>query len=60
MSERYENLLGHMQHHNVKQWLLDGAKAEDARTIAAAIEQMPEHRLIRRLARALSQDEKRE
>ena len=54
MSEEEENLRIHMEHHNVKQWLLDGAKAEDARTIMAAVQEIPEHRLIRRLARALA------
>jgi hypothetical protein len=54
---RYGELLGHMAHHNFKQWLLDGAEKEDARTIGEAVRSIPEHRLIRRLARALSQDE---
>lgn len=48
-----ENLHGHMKYHKVKQWLLDGAKREDANTIREAIERMPERRLIRRLARLL-------
>jgi hypothetical protein len=52
--QKYENLIGHMEHHNIKEWLLRGADAEDARTIWAAINDIPERRLIRRLARALS------
>lgn len=56
MSERYENVHGHMRFHNVKRWLLDGATQEDARTIKAAVKSVPEHRLIRRLARALTKD----
>jgi hypothetical protein len=51
---RYDNLHGHMQHHKVKQWLLDGADGEEAQTIKAAVEEIPERRLIRRLARILA------
>jgi hypothetical protein len=51
-----EELLSHMRHHRVKQWLLDGCEREDARTIMAAVEAIPERRLIRRLARALTKD----
>jgi hypothetical protein len=51
---RYDNLHGHMQYHKVKQWLLDGAEHEDAQTIKAAVQEMPERRLIRRLARILA------
>ena len=50
----YDNLLGHMEHHNVKQWLIDGCDREDARTIGNAVRNIPERRLIRRLARALA------
>ena len=50
----YDNLLGHLGHHNVKQWLLDGCEREDARTIGNAVRNIPERRLIRRLARALA------
>ncbi len=53
----HDNLLAHMQHHNVKAWLLRGCDAEDANTIRRAVQRMPEHRLIRRLARILTQDE---
>jgi hypothetical protein len=53
----YESLLGHLQHHNVKQWLLDGAEGpEDAQTIAEAVRKIPERRLARRLARALAKE----
>lgn len=51
-----ENLLSHMQYHNVKEWLLRGCDDEDANTIREAVTAVPERRLIRRLARALSQD----
>lgn len=50
----FENLLEHMKHHAVKQWLLDGCDSEDARTIREAVRNMPSRRLVRRLARALS------
>jgi hypothetical protein len=49
-------LLEHMSYHNVKQWLIDGARREGAQTIGRALENIPERRLIRRLARALAQD----
>lgn len=49
----YENLVDHMKHHNVKQWLLDGCEREDAQTIRDAVKNMPSRRLVRRLARAL-------
>jgi hypothetical protein len=54
---RYEVLLGHLNHHGLKKWLLDGCKREDARTIAEAVERIPERRLARRLARALAQED---
>lgn len=53
----YENLLEHMRHHDIKEWLLNGARKEDARTIAAAIERIPSRILIKRLARALSRED---
>jgi hypothetical protein len=55
--KNYEDLLAHLKHHNVKAWLLRGCKDEDANTIRRAVERVPEHRLIRRLARALSRDD---
>ena len=51
---RYEQLLAHAEHHNVKQWLLDGAKHEDAYTLYAAIERQSSHRLARKLAEILA------
>ena len=56
---RYDNLHGHMQYHKVKQWLLDGADREDAQTIKAAVQEIPERRLIRKLARILAAPGKR-
>jgi hypothetical protein len=49
----YDQLYAHMQHHKIKQWLLSGAKAEDARTIYDAVSRISEQALIRRLCRAL-------
>jgi len=50
----YANLHNkHMKHHKIKEWLLRGCRREDANTIRIAVENIPEHRLIRRLARAL-------
>ena len=59
---KYKNIHGHMQHHKVKDWmlrgvkdcLLRGARHEEAHTIGAAVRDIPERRLIRRLARALA------
>lgn len=51
-----QNLHSHMKYHSVKDWLLRGCRDEDANTIREAVERMPEHRLIRRLARALAKD----
>jgi hypothetical protein len=52
----YENLHSHMKYHNIKQWLLRGCDDEDANTIREAVNKIPERRLIRRLARALSEE----
>ena len=43
----------HLRYHNVKRWLLRGARAEDARTVTRALRRMPSRRLVRRLARIL-------
>ena len=53
-TEQERILHHHMRFHSVKEWLLDGAEREDARTIMKAVKRIPEHRLIRRLARALA------
>lgn len=52
----YDKLHDHMKDHQVKKWLLRGCRREDANTIREAVERLPEHVLIRRLARALSKD----
>lgn len=46
----------HMTYHNIKRWLVRGARSEDAQTIGRALEHIPERRLIRRLARALAKE----
>ena len=51
---KYKNIHSHMQYHKVKEWLLRGARDEDAQTIGAAVRDIPESRLVRRLARALA------
>jgi hypothetical protein len=57
MSDReYESLLEHIEHHNVRKWLLDGAKREDANTIRCAIERLSDGQLNRRIARLLARD----
>jgi hypothetical protein len=54
MSDSYKNLLSHIEHHNIRQWLMDGARREDARTIMAAIKDLSDGQLQRRFARMLS------
>jgi hypothetical protein len=54
---KHENLHNHMKYHQVKKWLLRGCEREDANTIRRAVERIPEHRLIRRLARVLSEED---
>jgi hypothetical protein len=53
----YKNLLSHIEHHNIRKWLLDGANREDARTIRAAIESLSDGQLNRRFARMITQDD---
>jgi hypothetical protein len=51
----YECLLGHTEHHDIKGWLLRGAEREDAQTIMAAIKRQSSHRLARKLAEILAE-----
>jgi hypothetical protein len=51
---KYDCLLAHIKHHNVRKWLLDGAKREDANTIRMAIERLSDGHLQRRFARMLA------
>lgn len=50
----YANLLGHCEHHKIKDWLIKGAKREDARTILEAVKRQSPHRLQRKLAEILT------
>jgi hypothetical protein len=54
-SPSYESLLGHIEHHNIRKWLLEGAEREDANTIKEAIKRLSDGRLNRRFARMLFQ-----
>jgi hypothetical protein len=54
MSEKYENLLNHIEHHNIRRWLLDGCDREDARTIREAVKNLSDGQLSRRFARMLA------
>jgi hypothetical protein len=54
MTPNYETLLAHIKHHNIRKWLLDGAKREEANTIRMAIERLSEGHLQRRFARMLA------
>jgi hypothetical protein len=53
MRPTYQSLLGHIEHHNVRKWLIDGATREDAQTILAAIKRLSDGSLKRRFARML-------
>jgi hypothetical protein len=53
----YDSLLGHIKHHNLRKWLLEGAEREDAQTIRAAIKQLSDGQLNRRFARMLAREE---
>ena len=53
----YESLLGHIKHHNLRKWLLEGAESEDAQTIRAAIKRLSDGQLNRRFARMLASKE---
>jgi hypothetical protein len=53
----FETLLAHLEHHHLKDWLIEGAKREDARTIREAIKRIPDRRLNRRMAWLLSKDQ---
>ena len=48
-------LRSHAKHHNIRKWLEEGARREDARTILAAIKRLPDDRLLRRFALMLWQ-----
>lgn len=50
-----DNLKSHFRYHNVKQWLLDGARREDALTIKAAVHRCSTERIIEALVRVLSE-----
>jgi hypothetical protein len=54
MNNDYHRLLAHIQHHKVREWLIAGAKKEDARTILAAVRKLSGGQLNRRMARMLS------
>jgi hypothetical protein len=51
---RYHELKHHVAGHGVRDWLLKGARAEDAVTIAAAIARLSDSELNRRFTRMLA------
>jgi hypothetical protein len=55
MRSDYETLHEHTARHDIKRWLLDAAKDDDAWTIYRAVERLSSARLARRLARMLTQ-----
>jgi hypothetical protein len=57
MDLSYKNLLDHLNHHNVKRWLLNGCDKEGAHTIKEAVERISESRLRRKLAEILQRRE---
>jgi hypothetical protein len=50
----YEELLSHIEHHDIREWFDHGARAEGANTIWSAVDQMTDEQLERGLARMLS------
>jgi hypothetical protein len=52
----YDKLLGHIRYHSIREWLMDGARREDANTIRRAIERLSEDQLERRFAKMLADD----
>jgi predicted amidophosphoribosyltransferase len=50
----FENLYSHMSYHDVKGWLIKGAKHEDAQTILAALARISSRRLRKGLAKVLA------
>jgi hypothetical protein len=53
----YRSIYSHLRHHKPRDWLLRGARDEDANTIRMAIERLSERTLCRRLARMLAKEE---
>jgi hypothetical protein len=51
-----KELLGHAVHHDIKQWLREGAKREDARTLLEAINRTSDYDLQKALVLALSKN----
>jgi hypothetical protein len=45
-----------LRYHDPQGWLLDGAKGEDAKNIAALVLRMPPHRFARKFAQMLLED----
>jgi len=52
----YDNLLSHLWHHDIRGWLLTGARQEDARTIKEAVKRVSSTQLREALAHVLSKD----
>jgi hypothetical protein len=50
----YNTLLSHIEHHNVRKWLMRGVEDEDANTIRWAVERLTDEQLNRRFARMLT------
>jgi len=50
----YGRLLGHIEHHKVREWFLRGAKDEDANTIREAVERIPNWKFERYVAHMLA------
>ena len=54
----YGDMLAHTSRHNIKEWLLRGAREEDARSIYEAVRRQSSHRLARKLAELLTSGDK--
>ncbi len=58
MSDRtsYASLRNHLNHHNIKRWLLKGCEDEDANTIREAVQNTSSYDLRKGLAQILSRE----
>jgi hypothetical protein len=55
--ESFERMWGHTRHHDIKRWLLEGCRQEDARTIKAALHRTSRYKLAFGLAKLLTEEE---
>jgi hypothetical protein len=57
IEDTFERMWAHTRHHNIKEWLLEGCRQEDARTIKNALHRTSRYKLAFGLAKLLTEDE---